>query len=404
MIKFIKNLFLFLLLFFTPQKKNLIVFGDRNGLRFADNSRYLFLYLNKKYPNKRCIWLTKNKKIFSYLNKTGFECYLNSSFKGLYFSIIAEWHIYTHSESDINNLVTRYSKSINLWHGCLFKKLKKFVKKNNNLFEIFVEVFYKVNGVKNPKYIVYPNNKYFNNILCHYPKKKYKKIISNLQRNIVFQKNKNINVSYYKTSKEKKICNSLKIYRNIIGYFPTWRTNGLDFFIDINDTNQLEILNVILKKKNSIILVKKHSNSFKREQQKSYNFESEILFNKMSKLSNFYLIDYEVDLNSILGSCDLLISDYSGVIFDYLFLNRPIILYTPDLKTYKSNPGLNFDFNNFDFGYKTNNYIGLIKLIKKHFNNKKLFKNKHNSKRESFRKKIFETNECVNNIINVLEK
>ena len=100
----------------------------------------------------------------------------------------------------------------------------------------------------------------------------------------------------------------------------------------------------------------------------------------------------------------MLVSDYSGAIFDYLFLNRPIILYTPDLKIYKSNPGLNFNFNNFNFGYKTSNYLGLIKLIEKHFNNKKLLKNKHNLTREAFRKKIFKTEDCVENIIKVLDK
>ena len=33
--------------------------------------------------------------------------------------------------------------------------------------------------------------------------------------------------------------------------------------------------------------------------------------------------------------CDLLISDYSGAIIDYLITQKPIILYTPDLKSFK---------------------------------------------------------------------
>ena len=137
---------------------------------------------------------------------------------------------------------------------------------------------------------------------------------------------------------------------------------------------------------------------------KSYNFDSEILYDKMTKLSNFYLLDYEIDLNSIIDNCDLLISDYSGAIFDYLLLDRPIILYTPDIDAYKINPGLNFDFDSLNFGYKTNNYFGLIKFIEEYFIDKSLFKNKHNLQREIFRNTTFNTYECINDIIDVLEK
>ena len=46
---------------------------------------------------------------------------------------------------------------------------------------------------------------------------------------------------------------------------------------------------------------------------------------KLKSLDNFVFVDYETDLNSILFKCDYLITDYSGVVFDYLLLNKPII-------------------------------------------------------------------------------
>ena len=48
MLKDIIKILFFLLIKSVPKKNNLLVFGDRAGRRFADNSRYLYLYLNKK--------------------------------------------------------------------------------------------------------------------------------------------------------------------------------------------------------------------------------------------------------------------------------------------------------------------------------------------------------------------
>ena len=51
---FIKIL-IFFIIKIIPKNKNLLVFGDRAGLRFADNSKHLFIYLNKYKKRFRCI-------------------------------------------------------------------------------------------------------------------------------------------------------------------------------------------------------------------------------------------------------------------------------------------------------------------------------------------------------------
>jgi CDP-glycerol glycerophosphotransferase len=42
----------------------------------------------------------------------------------------------------------------------------------------------------------------------------------------------------------------------------------------------------------------------------------------------------DVDINEFLGATDLLITDYSGIFYDYLLTGNPIIFYTPDLEAY----------------------------------------------------------------------
>lgn len=50
------------------------------------------------------------------------------------------------------------------------------------------------------------------------------------------------------------------------------------------------------------------------------------------------------DLYTLMQVSDCLISDYSSVIFDYSLLNKPMISYIPDIEEYKSDIGLNIDY------------------------------------------------------------
>lgn len=55
---------------------------------------------------------------------------------------------------------------------------------------------------------------------------------------------------------------------------------------------------------------------------------------------NVNFIPDNIDTNEFLAICDLLITDYSSIFIDYLVLNKPIILYTPDLNEYINHRGL----------------------------------------------------------------
>lgn len=52
------------------------------------------------------------------------------------------------------------------------------------------------------------------------------------------------------------------------------------------------------------------------------------------------LVPDEIDMNEALAGVDLLISDYSSIIIDFMVLDRPIILFVPDRNEYESKRGL----------------------------------------------------------------
>lgn len=68
-------------------------------------------------------------------------------------------------------------------------------------------------------------------------------------------------------------------------------------------------------------------------------------------------------INELMTISDLLITDYSSVIFEYSILQRPILFFTPDLEQYKKERDFYFDFDTFIPGPRFNNTKDLAYFI-----------------------------------------
>ena len=58
------------------------------------------------------------------------------------------------------------------------------------------------------------------------------------------------------------------------------------------------------------------------------------------------MLPSELDTNEVLAGTDVLITDYSSIMFDYLVLDRPLILHVPDKNSYAADRGLYFPLEN----------------------------------------------------------
>ena len=76
----------------------------------------------------------------------------------------------------------------------------------------------------------------------------------------------------------------------------------------------------------------------------------------------FDLTDYP-EVNHLLLISDLLITDYSSVIFEYALLKRPIIFYVPDLDDYRGDRDFYYDFTEYIFGEVCNDFEELLGAI-----------------------------------------
>jgi hypothetical protein len=281
MLKYFKLVFFFILSLIIPSNKNIIVFGDRSGFRFADNSRYLYILMNRKL-NYKCIWLSKDYKIILNLRSKNFKSYHSNSAIGIYYAFRAKWHIFNHSNKDVLPLVAIFRNQINLWHSTPIKKLNdfKFNSEINSLFYKFKSNFYK-------EYLLLSNKNFSLHLLNHFPKFKYRNLITNLPRNIILKAGSS-KFNFLRTDYEKQLIKKLKLKKmKVIGYFPTFREKKRELFIDFHNFEHIKKLNIFLKKNNVLLVFKKHQNSFKEDQSNSFNISNDKFIRNLSKLSNF---------------------------------------------------------------------------------------------------------------------
>ena len=146
---------------------------------------------------------------------------------------------------------------------------------------------------------------------------------------------------------------------------PTWRDSQRDVFTVNMD---LEYVSKILKKQNAVLVLKPHMMT---------------VVDKLYNADNIILADKDIDIYCILPFTDVLITDYSSVMFDYALLNRPILFFTYDLDFYKENlRDFYFDINTVP-GPLIETTEELIAFIKN--NSKEDYFEKYNTKYQAFK-------------------
>lgn len=349
-----------------PRKNNIWIFGAWFGRKFADNSKYLFIYVNNNQPAIRPIWLSKNKQLLQELKQNGYECYHTFSFKGCYFSFRAKVAIVSTGLSDVNRYLLGGAKKVQLWHGTPLKKIchddfVTFLKdKDNSLIRIYLHT----------RKVILP----FLRERCHLyiasspeVRKKICTAFSAKSENIAvtgYPRNDELfgdewtdypNDDNYLSQINLK-CN----YKHVFTYLPTHRSEGR------KDANLLETygfdpkcMQKLLEELDAILIIKAHF------------YNNKICW--QDDLVNRIIIPSDNDIPDIypvLKRSDVLITDYSSVYFDFLLLNRPIIFAPFDLKEYlKEDRELYYDYNSVTPGPKANAWDEVMQFMEEYIKN-----------------------------------
>jgi len=306
----------------VPKDKSLWVFGAWFGKKYADNSKYVFEYVNKNQPGIRAVWLAKTKDVVERIRRQGYRAYLAYSIKGYLLSMRAGVAIVSHSKAaDLNGYaISSYTKVIQLWHGIPMKKigfddLIYTYRNSRNFFGRLINILQR---------LVFPFS------TEHYALA----IVTSVETKSILAKALRMNperirVTGYPRNDaffRKRALRSENLNQKTINgiYMPTFREDvgsAPDFFIRYGfDAKAIE---AFLKERNICLSFKLHP---------ANKPPSEIA----DQLEHVKLLDID-DVYGMLQDFDFLATDYSSVYFDYLLTDKPIIFAPFDMEDYIKN-------------------------------------------------------------------
>lgn len=288
-----------------PKKDNYFVFiptHDRKKI-LSGNSLALLQYIQKNHPEIDCELVLINRKNANIPEeKNGLV--VKRGALSIYWSILRAQHIILDTVEYHPLIVYGKCSIIQLWHGIGFKNVALLNAANLEDFNKNIK-----NLAKNFKFFVATSES--NVIQQNSSFQINKAIATGYPRNDIFFEGKD----HFEMLRKK---HKVEGYTRITFYAPTYRdVKTITPFSD----KFWEKLNEYLIRNNEVFIVKKHS------------------WDKYLKVPNNYsnIKDYSesnVDPQELLLITDLLISDYSSIITDFVITDRPILLYMYDLKLY----------------------------------------------------------------------
>lgn len=304
-----------------PKKKNLWIFGSWKGKNFSDNSRTLFEYVQKNHPEIESVWISKNEKVLSEVRALGYKTIDYRTLYGKLFVTRAMVSIQTESNEDTGKFKISRTKIIQLWHG--IGDAKTIYSSMNPIKKWIVEIY----SETHQKSLWMTSSEHQKDNIHEYFKTPLKNIyVTGTPRtDAILERKKH---DYFESLKNQ-YCNA-----KLIAYMPTHRKFGENQY-NILEQSELEMVNNFLRTNNMLLLIKPHP-------LEAYKYK-----NKNTQYSNIIILLGEVFSNTqaYLHYFDALISDYSSVSYDYLCLNRPIILFTYDFQEFKkTDMGLRDDY------------------------------------------------------------
>ena len=356
---------------FFRKDPNTWVFGSPPGQKFADNSKYLFLYVTKNYPDIMCVWLSRNTDVIEKLRKNGYCAYHLNSREAILHSLRAGCVIVSASLWDVNRSLIRGAKVVQLWHGTPLKRLlvsSKYRFRNHKLmlrFWLFLRsLIASIFGFEAEHY----------DLTIATSQESRTTMLSAFDELPAFRSNKNVVVTGYPRNDvlldawwSDDNCPYLENIKGIVDftfvicYLPTWRRQDIgrkrhllfDYGFDIDEVEALLI------RIDAILIMKVHERGAELALHPEHSDRKSRIFTPSDTALP--------DIYPLLKRVNILITDYSSVYFDFLLLDRPIIFAPFDLHEFVGLDGqeLFYDYDEVTPGPKATDWKGVLEFVER---------------------------------------
>ena len=317
----------FLVVFIPPQKDKFF-FVSLNGNNYGDNVKCLSDYILKHYPNSTIVWAFSE----IYFNK------VNCDTKKVILGTFAYYYHILSSKYIIHNVGFRFEQFrkrkgqiiLNTWHGTTLKKLGVDYYKHQSgmMYKLFGYDYIEYNAKMTDLFL--SGSRYMSNIFHNALLQEMEVIheVGTPRNDVFFQDRPDI---------IKKVREYFSIDDNsfILLYAPTFREDFSIEYYDV-DLKRIESIIEIQKARRVSVIVRWHP--------KFVNLHS-----KVENILPSELIDatYYPDMQELLYASDMLVTDYSSSMFDFMYSYKPVLLYVPDRELYER--GFYYDIDKLPF-------------------------------------------------------
>jgi CDP-glycerol glycerophosphotransferase len=328
----------------VPRRPHEVAFGG-NGDRFSDNAKHLFLHLATD-PRFRCTWIASDPATVAAVRSLGFAAEARWSPRGVRRTLLAGWFVFDGYPSDVNFWLSRSARLLNLWHGIPLKAIE---------FDITIGPLARV--YRSPWWS--PIRLAF---VDRFRRPDHLLTVSPFLSERCFRSafrigaDRCVEVGYPRTDLLFRPVDrdalsasiGIDVTSTVIGYFPTWRDDGRDFLGEAGFS--FDDLDAHLQPTGRTLVFKAHPNL-------------SVPTPPDTGWTNIVVLDPSVDLNDVLPRCDVLVTDYSSVAFDFLLLDRPIVYFLPDHEQYVAGRNLYFTLDEMTAGPIVTTVPALIELL-----------------------------------------
>ena len=345
-----------------PIEENWVMFETFMGKSYADSPKYIYEYLAKNYPGKyKFIWVLNDPK-----EKLPYEGIIVKRFTKKYAYYLAKSKYFVFNIRQPLWFRKREGQVfLETWHGTPLKKLALDMDRMDMGGSTDIENYHEQFRVtcKDWDYLV-SQNKFSTDIFrsCFAFKDRPILQIGYPRNDILINDNSPAKIREYK----EKL--GLPLDKKIILYAPTWRDNEYSEKGKYKFASKLDFDKAKEKLSDEYIFIVKYH----------YLVSDKIDWTPYKGF--VYTFDETKDIAWLYLVSDMLITDYSSVMFDYSILNRPMLFFAYDLEDYKENlRGFYFDFVNDIPGPISRDTDQLIKDIKEYNEDswKEKYKNYH---------------------------
>lgn len=324
------------------KKKNLVVFIGHDS--FSENSKYLFLSMVRN-GSVECIWCTENKSIVDELTAANLPVHHLGLNDTATINLLLEARIAIFSITPyvaIKKNIYYYAClagaiKIQLWHGISVKKLMLQLTPYISLRNVNHALA--TSWACNVDYFLSPST-----LLDDYWKEAFgcdNIIHAGYPRNEVIVRDaypsEMIGAKF-----SPAVDLAIKSNRKKIIIMPTWQRDK------VSPVLTSEFLTNVMR-----FAIKNSVDVYLKVHKHYYDFGSNQADFSLLKVKGFYYIDNDIDIYPHLNKFDLLLTDYSSVMFDFLLTGKPIVAYDFSEKSHQNyEPDYSLLPVNDDFIYK----------------------------------------------------